>query len=88
MEKRCKSVVRYLSRNLLYQKIHPLRDAAFGADCLTPLRILKIITVSSKINSGTAIENCQYLICGPLKIKSLHLLSKFRGYIFNGLGEK
>ena len=29
----------YLSLDLLYQKIHPLRDAAFGADCLTALRI-------------------------------------------------
>ena len=35
----------YLSRDLLYQKIHPLRDAAFGADCLTYFKILKIITV-------------------------------------------
>ena len=38
----------YLSRDLLCQKIHPLRDAAFGADCLTRLRILKIITVGLK----------------------------------------
>ena len=29
-------------------KIHPLRDAAFGADCLTPFRILKIIIVGLK----------------------------------------
>ena len=29
-------------------KIHMLRDAAFGADCLTPLRILKIIAVGLK----------------------------------------
>ena len=29
-------------------KIHPLRDVAFGADCSTPLRILKIITVGLK----------------------------------------
>ena len=33
---------------LLYQKIHPLRDAAYDADCLPPLRILKMITVSLK----------------------------------------
>ena len=45
MEKRYKYVVPYLSRGLMYQKIHPLRDAAFGADCLTPFRILKIIIV-------------------------------------------
>ena len=38
----------YLSRDLLYQKIHSLRDSAFGADCLTPLRILEIITVALK----------------------------------------
>ena len=25
---------RILNRHLLYQKIHPLRDAVFGADCL------------------------------------------------------
>ena len=33
---------RYISRDLPYQKVHPLRDAEFDADCLTPLRILKI----------------------------------------------
>ena len=38
----------YLSRDLLYQELRLLRDAAFGADCLTPLRILKIITVGLK----------------------------------------
>ena len=48
MEKRYKCVVPYLSRDLIYQKIHPLRDAAFGAGCLTPFKILKIITVSLK----------------------------------------
>ena len=41
MEKQYESVVPYLSRDLMYQKIHPLRDAAFDADCLTSLRILK-----------------------------------------------
>ena len=34
MEKRYKYIDGYLSRDLLYQKFHPLRDAAFGADCL------------------------------------------------------
>ena len=48
MEKRYKYIVLYLSRDLIYQKIHPLRDAAFGADCLTPFRILKIIIVGLK----------------------------------------
>ena len=38
----------YIKREILYQKIHPLRDATFGADCLTPLRILKIIPVGLK----------------------------------------
>ena len=49
MEKRYKYVVPYLSRDLIYQKIHPLRDAAFGADCLTPFRISKIVIVGLKI---------------------------------------
>ena len=38
----------HLSRDLLYQKIHPLQDPAFGADCLTRLRIFKIVTVGLK----------------------------------------
>ena len=42
MEKRYKYIGRYLSRDLLYQKLRPLRDAAFDADCLTPLRILTL----------------------------------------------
>ena len=45
MKKRYKYVVPYLSQDLIYQKIHLLRDAEFGADCLTPFRILKIIIV-------------------------------------------
>ena len=32
-------------------------------------------------------KNCQILIRSSLTIKSLHQLYKFRGYIFNGLGE-
>ena len=48
MEKRYKYIVPYLSRDLIYQKIHPLQDAAFGADCLTPFRILEIIIVGLK----------------------------------------
>ena len=51
MEKRYKYIVPYLNRDLIYQKIHPLPDAAFGADCLTPFRILKIIIVSLKMDS-------------------------------------
>ena len=47
----------YLSRDLQYQQIHPLRDAAFGADWLTPLRILKIITIGLKKESGNAIKD-------------------------------
>ena len=48
MEKRYKYIDGYLSRDLLYQKINPLRHAAFDADCLTSLKILKIITVGLK----------------------------------------
>ena len=48
MEKQYKYIDGYLSQDQLYQKVHPLRDAAFGADCLTPFRILKIITVGLK----------------------------------------
>ena len=57
MEKRNKYIVPFLSRDLIYQKIHPLPDEAFGADCLTPFRILKIIIVGLKIDSGNAIKN-------------------------------
>ena len=48
MGKQYRYVVPYLSRDLIYQKIHPLRDAAFGADCLAPFRILKIIILGLK----------------------------------------
>ena len=63
MGKRYKYTDGYLSRDLLYQKIHPLRDAAFGADCLTSVKILKIITVGLDLNmdSGNAIKNCYML---------------------------
>ena len=56
-----KNIVPYLSRDLVYQKIHPLRDAAFGEDCITPFRILKIIIVGLKMDSGNAIKNCYML---------------------------
>ena len=36
----------------------------------------------------TCCKNCEILICSPLKVKSLHLLSKFRGCIFDCFGEK
>ena len=77
MEKRYKYMDGYLSRDLLYQKIHPLRHVTFGADCLTPFRILKnhnsqskkwILVILSRI--VTSCKNCQILICSPLKIKS------------------
>ena len=48
MEKRYKYMDGYLSQDSLYQKIHPLRDAAFGAGYLTPFRILKVIIVGLK----------------------------------------
>ena len=57
MEKWYKYIVPYLSRDLIYQKIHPLREAAFGVDCLTPFRILKIVIVGLKMASGNAIKN-------------------------------
>ena len=95
MEKRYKYVVPYFSRDLIYQKIHPLRDAAFAADCLTPFRILKIIIGSFKkwilimlSRIATCGKNFQILLRSPLQMKFLHLLSKFRGSIVNGLGEK
>ena len=43
------------------KKISPLRDAAFGADCLTPFKILKIIMADLKMDSGNAIKNCYML---------------------------
>ena len=51
----------YLSRDLLYQKIHLLLYAAFGADCLTPLRIQKIIKVGLKMDFGIAIKDSYIL---------------------------
>ena len=61
MEKWYKHMDGYLSRDLLYQKIHQLRDAAFGVDCLTPFRILKIITIGLNMDSGNAIKDCYLL---------------------------
>ena len=61
MEKRYKYVVPYLSRDLIYQKIHPLRDTAFGVDCLTLFKIFKVIIVGLKMDSGSAIKNCYKL---------------------------
>ena len=48
MEKRYKYIDGYLSQDLLYQKIHLLRGAAFGADCLIPFKILKSVIVGLK----------------------------------------
>ena len=48
MEKRYKCIEEFLSQDLLYQKTYPLRDPTFDAGCLSPLRILKIVTVCSK----------------------------------------
>ena len=91
MEKPYKYIDGHLRRDLLYRKIHPLRDTAFGADCLIPLRILKIITIGLKkwilvMLSSIVIccKNCQILICSPFKMKSLHLLSKLYGFICKG----
>ena len=57
MEKRYKCVAPYLSRDLIYQKIHPLRDAASGADCFTLFRILKTIVIGLKMDSSNAVKN-------------------------------
>ena len=54
-------MVPYLNRDLIYQKIHLLRDAAFGPDCLTPNRSLRIIMVDLKMDYGNAIKNCYML---------------------------
>ena len=56
MGKRYKYVDGYLSRDLIHQKIHQLRDAAFGADCLTPVRILKMITFTLKMESSNTVK--------------------------------
>ena len=48
MEKQHKYIYGYLSGDSIYQTIYLLRDAVFDADCLAPLRILKIITVGLK----------------------------------------
>ena len=53
-------------------KIHLLRDAAFGTDCLTPFKILKIVIVGSKMilimlpRIATCCKNFQSLIRSPL----------------------
>ena len=61
MEKRYKYMDGYLSQDILYQKIHPLQDASFDADCLTSFNFLKMITVGLKMDSGNAINNCYLL---------------------------
>ena len=61
MGKQYKYMDGYLSRDSLYQKLYPLRDAAFVVDCLTPLRILKIITVGLEMDSGNAIKDSYVL---------------------------
>ena len=45
-----------------------------------------LIGVSFTLNDQR--QNVQILICSPLKMNFLHLLSKFHGYIFNGLGKE
>ena len=43
MGKRYKYMDGYLSRDLLSQKIHSLRDATFDTDCLTSFKFFKKI---------------------------------------------
>ena len=57
MKKRYKYIYGYLSRDSIYQKIHPFRDAAFYKDCLVPLSILKTVTVGLKMDSGNTVNN-------------------------------
>ena len=45
----------------MYQKINPLLDAAFRADCLMPFENFEIIIVGPKMDSGNAIKNCYML---------------------------
>ena len=87
-------IYRWISQpKMTYRKIRPLRDAASDVDCLTPFKILKIIALGLKnglVMLSRIVTSCkhfQILICSPLEMKSLHLLSKFHCYIFNGLGE-
>ena len=61
MQKQYKYVARYLIRRSTYQEIHPLRDAAFDADRRASLKILKIVTVSLKMDSSNSINNCHML---------------------------
>ena len=44
--------------------------------------------ISQSFTENMDVINGKISISSPLKTKSLHLLSKFRGQIFNGLGEK
>ena len=53
--------VQYIGQDLIHQQSYLSQDAAFGADCFTPFRILKNIIVSLKMDSGNAIENCYML---------------------------
>ena len=66
--------VPYLSPDLIYQKIHPLQNAAFDADCLTSLINWKfhdckkwILVMLSRI--VTPCKNFQILICSLLSKK-------------------
>ena len=70
MEKRNKYVVPYLSRD-------PFRDEGFSADCLTLFRILKIIIVGLKMDSGNAIGNCYIL----LKFSDFNPFSSLNGVL-------
>ena len=54
MKKLYKYIDGYLSPDSLYQKTHPLQDAAFGADCLTPL---EFFSIGLKNGSGNAVKN-------------------------------
>ena len=77
MEKWYKYIDGYLSRGVLYQKIYPLRDAAFGADCLTHFQNFEGHNSQSKksiLIIPSRIVTCCNVLDFNLKMKSLHLI--------------
>ena len=59
-----KNQEKYLSRDLIYQKLHPLRDPAFGADCLTPF--LNFENHNSRSKNG--FSKCYQVLLHVVKI--------------------
>ena len=77
----------YIKKSIRYEIQHLVRLLNFETFENHNNRSEKwILVMLSRI--VTCCKNCQILIRSPLKVKSLHLLSKFRGCISNGFGEK